>query len=240
MKHPLIGITLDVEPPKPGGYSSERDWYAMRTNYCSAVSRAGGIPMPLPHEPVYVEEYLARIDGLVITGGFFDVDPAMYGQQEVHKTVTTKDTRTAFEAAIVKGALKKNIPILGICGGMQLINVLCGGTLLQHIPDSIKDALEHEQKTPHDEPCHPILIDKESILFDIFRVEHLAVNSSHHQAVGKPGKNLMVSATAPDGVIEAIEHTEHPFCIGVEWHPEYLINAEEEKLFEAFIRACMK
>ena len=144
MSQPVIGVTLDSE--EPGGYS-KLPWYALRQNYCEAVARAGGLPILLPHEPAQAEAYLERIDGLVVTGGAFDVDPALFGAATRHATVKLKTKRTAFEIEIAKGALARNMPVLGICGGQQLLNVVLGGTLIQHIPDEVSGALAHERAT---------------------------------------------------------------------------------------------
>src|SRR6266550_4663041 len=130
MAQPVIGLTLDHEPP--GGYSNF-PWYAIRENYCNAVRRAGGLPILLPHDPDAAAAYLDRIDGLVVTGGGFDVDPALFGATTRHPSVTTKDRRTAFEYAATKSALARAMPVLGICGGQQLLNVVLGGTLLHRI-----------------------------------------------------------------------------------------------------------
>jgi putative glutamine amidotransferase len=146
MAQPVIGLTLDSEPP--GGYSKTHYWYALRENYATAVTRAGGLPILLPHEPDQAEGYLSLIDGLVITGGAFDVDPALFGAGSRHASVKTKDRRTAFELAVTQGAVAADKPVLGICGGQQLINVALGGTLIQHIPDEVPDALPHEQPNP--------------------------------------------------------------------------------------------
>src|SRR5260370_32404899 len=124
MAQPVIGLTLDSEPP--GGYSKTHSWYALRENYASAVARAGGLPILLPHEPEQAEAYLSLIDGLVITGGTFDVDPALVGATTRHATVTTQDRRTAFELAITPAPPGPANPLLGICGGQQLLNVALG------------------------------------------------------------------------------------------------------------------
>ncbi|HEX3972839.1 MAG TPA: gamma-glutamyl-gamma-aminobutyrate hydrolase family protein, partial [Stellaceae bacterium] len=135
MAQPVIGLTLDSEPP--GGYSKTHPWYALRENYCSAVVAAGGLPILLPHEPEHATDYLGLIHGLIVTGGAFDIDPALFGAASKHSTVITKDRRTAFEFAITKGALGADKPVFGICGGQQLLNVVLGGTLIQHIPDEV-------------------------------------------------------------------------------------------------------
>lgn len=232
---PRIGITLDYE--ETATYS-KKPWYALRENYCAAVSRLGALPLPLPHEVELVEQYLELIDGLMITGGAFDVSPQLYGAANTHDTVVTKDRRTQFEFAITRGAIARGIPILGICGGEQLLNVVLGGTLIQHIPDSIAGALEHEQKNSRDEPGHEVRVAKDSLLYRIVGADSMQVNSAHHQAIATPAPGSIVNATAPDGVIEGIELPSHPFCLGVQWHPEYHVTGADTKIFEAFIGAC--
>lgn len=235
MKTPVIGITLDHEPP--GNYS-KFPWYALRENYASAVTRAGGLPLPLPHEVGLVEHYLDLIDALVITGGAFDVDPSLFGADTRHAEVNTKDKRTQFELEITKAALKRDIPILGICGGQQLLHVVLGGSLIQHIPDEITDPLAHEQPNPRDEPGHSVEIVAGTLLHDIVGVENLDVNSAHHQAVADDPEGIVINAWAPDGVIEGIECPRQRFCIGVQWHPEFEITDGDVRLFAAFIDAA--
>jgi putative glutamine amidotransferase len=235
MPRPIIGITLDSEPA--GGWS-KMPWYALRQNYCDAVARAGGLPVPLPHEPELAADYLARLDGLLITGGAFDVDPSLFGAATRHATVTTKDRRTAFEYAITRGAIDADKPVLGICGGQQLMNVVLGGTLIQHIPDEIKNPLPHEQPNPRTEVGHAVKIVAGTLLHRVVKELELPVNSAHHQAVKDVGKGIVVNAVAPDGVIEGIEDPRRRFVIGVEWHPEYSISPGDDRLFDAFIRAA--
>jgi putative glutamine amidotransferase len=235
MTRPVIGLTLDAEPP--GGYSGF-PWYALRENYCGTIEAAGGLAMLLPHEPARAGDYLDRLDGVVVTGGAFDIDPALFGAAERHPTVTTKDRRTSFELALTRGALERDLPVLGICGGQQLLNVALGGTLIQHIPDEVAAALAHEQKTPRDQTSHPVAVVEGTRLRAIVGRAEIAVNSTHHQAVKTVGENLVVDAVAPDGVIEGIEDPRRRFCIGVQWHPEYRITAADAALFAAFIAAC--
>jgi len=269
---PVIGITLDYEeyPSHPAPekvYYSKMPWYALRENYCSAVSRLGAIPLPLPHEVELVPHYLDLIDGLMITGGAFDVSPALYGDATMHEKTTLKERRTKFEWAITQGCVDAKKPILGICGGEQLLNVILGGTLIQHIPDSIENALEHEQKNPRTEPGHEVQVKAGTLLHRIifpppvgersgggqpctdeagmpppqpspYGGGSIHVNTAHHQAAGATAPGVIVNATTSDGVIEGIELPSHPFCLGVQWHPEYHVDAADSKIFAAFVAAC--
>ncbi|MBL8833319.1 MAG: gamma-glutamyl-gamma-aminobutyrate hydrolase family protein [Rhodospirillales bacterium] len=237
MKRPRIGITLDSEPA--GGWS-KMPWYALRQNYCGAVADVGGLPLPLPHEPELADAYLDGIDGLLITGGAFDVDPALFGDATKHATVKTKDRRTAFEHAMVKGALARDMPILGICGGEQLLNVALGGTLHQHVPDAFPNGLAHEQPNPRTEPGHAVDVVPGTLLHRVVGATRMNVNSAHHQAVKDVGPGVVVNAKAPDGVIEGIEHPGKRFCLGVEWHPEYSIDPGDGAIFVAFIKAAAR
>jgi putative glutamine amidotransferase len=232
---PIIGVTLDEE--KPGGYSVY-PWYALRANYSEAIAAAGGLPIALPHHPDLAAAYLDRIDALVITGGAFDVDPALYGAAARHPTVTLKKRRTEAEFSLIRGALARDMPVLGICGGEQLLAVALGGTLIQHIPDSFSAPLEHEQPNPRHLPGHSIAITEGTLLHRIVGTTTMQVNSAHHQAVATPGPGGVVNAIAPDGVIEGIESSAHCFCLGVQWHPEFLIDSGDRKIFAAFVGAC--
>lgn len=232
-----IGFSLDYETTPT---FSKKPWYAIRENYLSAVADFGALPLPLPHLTGMAEHYLDLIDGLIITGGAFDIPPNMYGEHSVHETVTTKDQRTAFEWAMTKGAIARNMPVLGICGGQQLLAVVLGGTLIQHIPDSIQNALAHEQPNPRDEVGHSVKIAPGTLLHSIVGADEIQVNSAHHQAVATVPEGVIINALAPDGVIEGVElpTEKHPFCLGVQWHPEYHVTGSDLKIFEAFVGAC--
>jgi putative glutamine amidotransferase len=234
---PLIGVTLDAEPAGPKPAYSQYPWYALRQNYADAIVAAGGLPMALPHTPL-AEEYLDRIDALVITGGAFDVDPSLYGDATTHGTVTLKAGRTNAEMALLRGALARGKPVLGICGGEQLLAVALGGTLIQHIPDSIAQALAHEQPNPRHEPGHEIRIVPGTMLHRIVGRDTMHVNSAHHQAVRAAGPQAIVNAMAPDGVIEGIEDPGARFCLGVQWHPEFHIDTADRAIFDALIGAA--
>lgn len=234
---PIIGFSLDHETKQT---YSKMPWYALRENYCTSVSDHGGVPICLPHEPQLVDHYLDVLSGLIITGGAFDIPPSMYGDTSQHETVVLKEKRTAFEFAITRGAIARNMPILGICGGEQLLNVVLGGSLIQHIPDSIDNALAHEQPNPRHEAGHEIRIEQGTLLHRIVGKERAQVNSAHHQAVKQVGEGVRVNAYAPDGVIEGIEYDAHPFCLGVQWHPEYHVTGADTTIFTAFIEATQR
>ncbi len=236
---PVIGVTLDSEPAgtreKPA-YSAY-PWYALRRNYMGALADAGGLPLGLPHEAALADAMLDAIDALVVTGGAFDVDPDLYGDGARHETVVLKQDRTATELALLRGALARDMPVLGICGGQQLLAVALGGTLIQHIPDSVPDALAHEQPNPRHQAGHRVALVPRTVLAGIVDAASMQVNSSHHQAVRDPGRGL-VNATAPDGVIEGIEDPSRRFCLGVQWHPEFEIDQGDRRIFAALIAAA--
>jgi len=237
MKKPVIGITLDSEDP--GGYSN-MPWYALRQNYADVITASGGIPLPLPHEPDLASTYCDMLDGLVVTGGAFDVDPAMFGADSRHDTVVTKDRRTLFEKTITEAMLEADKPVLGICGGQQLLHVILGGTLIQHIPDEVDAPLAHEQPNPRTEAGHDVQVIAGTLLHRIVGSDNLPVNSAHHQAAKDVSDNITINAIAPDGVIEGIEDSRYRFCLGVQWHPEYLISGGDQKILTAFIVEASK
>ncbi len=241
LSRPIIGVTLDSEE---GGGFSDSPWYAIRQNYLSCIEEAGGVPVALPHLAVLADAYLDMIDGLMVTGGAFDVPPEMFGEEARTDTIRLKPARTQFETAVLRGALERDMPVLGICGGHQLLAVLAGGTLVQHIPDEVQNALEHsvskntENAGGRDWATHEIRIAGESRLAALVGTTQQHVNSSHHQSVRTVQAPMQVSALAEDGIIEAIEHQDKSFAIGVQWHPEYKQTAGDAHLLAAFCDAA--
>jgi len=222
-RRPTIGISPDFSAARP---DSAFPLYELKVPYADAVLRAGGLPFVLPYsdDPTCVEAYLERMSGLLVTGGAFDLPPESYGETAREGMGPVKPGRTAFETALMRGALKRNMPVLGICGGMQLLHVLLGGTLFQDIGREVQGANEHEQKHDRAQPQHPVEVKEGTQLAEAVGRGQLMVNSTHHQAAKAAGQNVVVSAVAPDGVVEAIESPQYAFALGVQWHPEYMMN----------------
>ncbi len=234
---PIIGIATDYSEENT---YSQYPWYALRENYTTAIVKAGGIPILLPHVESALESYLQIVDGLLFIGGDFDIDPSVYGESTQTDKIKINKKRFNFEYELCKIALKQKLPILGICAGQQLLNVIYGGTLIQHIPDHIGSPIEHTQKIAKHLASHKVKITQDSLLYEILKVEEIEVNSTHHQAVKDIGKNVKVNALAPDGIIEGIEITDYPFALGVQWHPEYIVTPYDQLIFDYFINFCAK
>lgn len=223
-RRPSIAIIPDLgqasaEAPHPK--------YELKAAYADAVLRAGGLPLILPYsdDRSCIDAWLDRVSGVLITGGAFDIPPALYGDTPKEGLGPTRPQRTSFELLFLRAALVRRLPVLGICGGMQLLNVAYGGTLVQDIGRELPSARLHEQTHDRAQPQHPIEIRENSALADWVGKGQLMVNSTHHQAVKAVGKGLQVIATAPDGVIEAIEDRDGPFVLGVQWHPELMLDS---------------
>ncbi|MGH9141027.1 MAG: gamma-glutamyl-gamma-aminobutyrate hydrolase family protein [Vicinamibacterales bacterium] len=212
-------------------------------DYRQSILHVGGEPRILDSS-MSVDRALAGVGGLMLTGGG-DVAPARYGEPAHAAVEEAEPGRDEFEIALVAEARGRNLPILAICRGVQVLNVACGGTLVQDIPSQIPGALTHTLAVPQHEPyalAHEVWVDKESLLARLMRErlvdETLEVNSRHHQAVKHVASGLVISATAPDGVIEAIEDPRARFCLGVQWHPEnFFRTGEFRALFEGFLEA---
>jgi putative glutamine amidotransferase len=222
-RRPSIGITPDYSEPSAAQPFAK---YDVKTAYADAVLRAGGLPFVLPYseDPAVIECWLDRISGLVITGGAFDIAPEHYGETPREGLGPVKAARTGFELALLKAALRRHLPILGVCGGMQLINVAFGGTLFQDISREVPGARPHEQTHDRTQPQHPVEVKADTALADCVGKGQLMVNSTHHQAVRKVGEGLIASAHSPDGLVEAIEQP-GGFVVGVQWHPELMIDS---------------
>ena len=238
-KKPLIGITIDGHDPATSAFAKEYSdfyWYAQRGACVNAVIESGGLPIMLPHDTALVEEYSALINGLIISGGGHDTPAEYYGEKD-HPSNRIKLKRSCFEKEIYASVYKKNKPILGICGGMQLIAALEGGKMHPFLPDD-PQFQEHTQDVPANQVFHKIKVIKESNLYNLLDQpnDDVWVNSVHRQGVKSLGKNHKATAFAEDNLIEAFEDTNHSFCIGIQWHPEFLITKQDKALFNHFIQ----
>jgi putative glutamine amidotransferase len=222
-RRPSIGITPDISTPTP---ETPHPRYELKTAYAEAVLRSGGLPFVLPYsdDRGVIDAYLDRVSGVLVTGGAFDISPELYHEPVQDGLGPLKPVRTTFELTVLRAALARKMPVLGVCGGMQLLNVACGGTLVQDIALELPSARPHQQQHDRAQPQHPVEVKGDTQLAECVGRGQLMVNSTHHQAVKKVGEGLLVCATAPDGVIEAIEHKEG-FALGVQWHPELLLES---------------
>jgi putative glutamine amidotransferase len=234
---PVIGLGTDH-------IVAERPFIKSYCAYAQAISAAGGLPLLLPPIAELAEELVAQIDGIVIPGGD-DLPPELYGQRPHHRTEVACDERVSADLALLKAALARRIPVLGICYGAQLLNVALGGDIVQDLPELWDGATDHRDDVGGFGAEHCIRLDPDSQLAGIVGGYCVSVNSKHHQAIGRIGAGLRVVARAPDGVVEAIEHRELPFCLGLQWHPER--HAVEEprragggRLFSALIEAARR
>ncbi|HKS25137.1 MAG TPA: gamma-glutamyl-gamma-aminobutyrate hydrolase family protein [Thermoanaerobaculia bacterium] len=231
MTKPLIGIGSDVFI-----HEGERDRAFVFTTYVDALRRAGAVPVLIPPQPENAADVVDELDGLLLAGGE-DCDPAAYGEPR-HPTVeiTMDPRRQANDLALAKVARERGLPTLGICLGVQVMNVAAGGTLIQHIESEIDHASE-----PSDRHRHEVSIDGDTRLARILGDRELNVNSSHHQAIRDVGGGLRITAHAPDGIVEGLEDPRHPFYLGVQWHPEDMSSERSASaIFAAFVEAARK
>jgi putative glutamine amidotransferase len=212
-------------------------------DYLESVRRAGGEPVEIVVGGEQPDQILARVDGLVLTGGG-DVDPTLYGETR-HETFQAAETgRDEFEIALASAAVKRGIPLLAICRGMQVLNVAMGGTLFQDIPSQVTGAMAHAVPQPRAGAAHEVWVSKGSKLSELLK-DHMEdgetchVNSRHHQSVRQVAPGFEVTATSPDGVIEAMEKPDSPFVVAVQWHPEnFWRTGEFRELFEGLVQAA--
>lgn len=212
-------------------------------DYSEAIEAAGGLPVhiPLISDADYIAAVTAGLDGVLLPGSDTDVDPLRYGEEpkpELKKVIPEKDET---DALVLAQAEIRNLPVLAICYGMQALNVSRGGTLIQDIATQGDSSVKHEQGVPMARASHTLIVERNSRLGDIVNGTHARVNSHHHQAVAKVGRDLEATAWAADGVIEAIEDTrDDRFVLGVQWHPELSWNSDRisEGIFNRFVAKC--
>ncbi|HXX74194.1 MAG TPA: gamma-glutamyl-gamma-aminobutyrate hydrolase family protein [Nitrospiraceae bacterium] len=241
---PIIGVTPDYNAGDRKEWGGREPTYFLRARYIRAIEETGGIPLilPLVTDRAARDRLLHDVDGLLLTGSGPDLPPALYGERQRYTFRVMSKRRSTFELDMVRLARKTNVPVLGICGGMQTMNVACGGSLFQDIPSQFATSLQHRQLKPATALSHAITITPGSLLRRIMHTVTLRVNSSHHQSVKAVAPSLVASAVASDGVIEAIESPTHRFFLGIQWHPEFLFDRYRlhRRLFEAFLRAASR
>lgn len=260
MSRPLIGLSATNEPQADWGERApllDRD--AQGRQYSQAVARAGGLPFILPllrgglsmdaegqgggcgPGPVFdnARIYMERLDGLLLCGGGDLAPPPMSGADEVALYRLVDKSRDIWETALLAAALELKKPVLGICRGLQLINIALGGSLYADLPSQRPGPVEHQQAQSRSKPAHPVDIVPDSRLASILKARQIMVNSGHHQGLERLAGPLKSSATAPDGLVEAVEHSEADFVVAVQWHPEgQPLSPHSRALFEAFVRAA--
>lgn len=235
MKKPVIGITP--------GHMRENNKLSLGQGYANGIIKAGGLAVVLPlcAEDGIVESILETVDGILFSGGA-DIDARSFGEENMKCGGKISPERDSFELLLAKRAIARKMPVLGICRGLQLLNVVLGGTLHQdiHTGQAQGDVLKHWQEAPDWYPVHDIRIKAGSRLHRIYGTEILGVNSFHHQAVKDAGNGLSIVAGSSDGIAEAIEGMGGNFIVAVQWHPEdmWQENPVHLKIFEAFIEAA--
>lgn len=232
---PVIGLDCDVQFRA----AEKREMLEIGRNYTQAVELAGGVPVLLPvvAETADVDAQLDLVDGLVLIGGA-DLAPGLYAAASHPKTRLMHPARQTYDLELARAAIRRRIPILGVCGGLQLINVICGGDLVQHLPDTVGPDSPH--RTADERTFHEVTVEPGTRLAGIVGAGRLLVNSAHHQGIGRVGTGLRIAARSPDGVIEALETEGEGFLVCVQWHPERLA-AEDPRhlaLFRALVEAA--
>jgi putative glutamine amidotransferase len=229
-KTPLIGLTTYVR--------NDDNRFQLPAAYCDAVVRAGGAPALLPPVKVDVAAWLARLDGLILTGGG-DVDPASYAGEVHAANYGMNRQHDDHEITVVRKALQLELPVLAICRGAQILNVALGGTLIQHIPDEVGEQVTH-RLPPRKPTPHPVTIQPGSKLAGILGCSQCTPVSWHHQAIDQLGQGLQVAARAADGIVEAVELPGYRWLAAVQWHPELSAATDpvQQRLFDQFVQAA--
>jgi len=230
---PVIGITTDVQQDGEN---------ILKNTYVQAVIRAGGLPMIVPVGLEQdVEQLIEMFDGLLLSGGN-DINPMLFNEEPHEYLGVVSPSRDSSELELARRMLKTGKPILGICRGLQVLNVAVGGTLYQDLnKQNDSPILQHIQKAPNTHCSHYVQLDKGSLLESIAGSERIQVNSYHHQSLKEVPSDFKVTAVASDGIVEAIESTDEQFVLGVQWHPEALSAAGDAvslRIFERFISEC--
>jgi putative glutamine amidotransferase len=249
----VVGVTMDYRTNENGKnesgdtFANKTPFYALRDNYISSFQKAckeyGITVIGLPLDKTMIENYAELMDGLVFTGNYYDINPKTYGQKKLNNTVQINDYKNNFEMKLFKKFYKTKKPIFGICGGHQMMNVALGGELYQDIPSQVKQS-KIKHSSDGKQCSHDIqILEKNKIFNAAFskakndKKRNVCVNSVHHQAISKIASDLEIAAVAPDGVIEGYEAKNHPFLVGVQWHPEYELSAFDTTLIKEFCKS---
>lgn len=238
---PIIGIT--PSPIMDTSSAGTFEKYALSTTYVNAVIAAGGVPIILPPQDDAAERILGMVDGLLFSGGA-DIDPTHYGENDVHPTTyDIHPLRDRFELRLIELAIAEDMPVLCICRGIQMLNVACGGTLFQHVPEQFETEIPHRQHEAgfdHFQASHDVIVEPDTLLERVYGADRIAVNSYHHQAVKSLAPSLRVGGHAADGLMEAVEVREKTFVLGVQWHPEMMFKHHPEQLrpFTALVESA--
>ena len=236
--YPMIGIA--------GSLNKDEDSHSVPRTYMRALRNSGALPVMLSYdmEGEALERCLDRLDGVLLAGGN-DVDPWLYGEAPVQALGDVTPPRDEFETRLINAAVRRKMPVLGICRGIQILNVVLGGTLWQDLPSQYRTAdnqppVLHSQTARGYHRTHSVTVVEGSRFYEMERALSFRVNSFHHEAVKQAAPCMRVVAYAEDGVIEAIEHTELPFCMGVQWHPEIYFDRDEHSsiIFDSFVKAA--
>lgn len=230
---PLIGLTMGRDLAHDPTYAR------VRLSYVDALVEAGGLPVAIPpvRDASVVVDVLGRLDGILLTGGV-DVDPDHFGE-ELHPKTKVDERRDEAELPAARWAIDQGLPVFGICRGLQVLNVACGGSLIQHLDG---ERQHHMQRGAREEPTHRIKVEASSLVARVMGATDVAVNSFHHQAVGELGRGLRAVGWSEDGTIEALEAPDHPWLLAVQFHPEDLVGRDEasRRLFSAFVAAARR
>ncbi|WP_298532118.1 gamma-glutamyl-gamma-aminobutyrate hydrolase family protein [uncultured Ruminococcus sp.] len=230
---PVIGVIPLID------YNKNSYW--MLPGYFGGVTEAGGMPvmLPLTSDSADIEQITSMCDGFLFTGGQ-DVDPKLYSARKTGACGECSSERDIMEGMLLNRAMELDMPILGICRGIQFINAALGGTLWQDIPSQFSDTIPHCQKPPYDVPIHEVNIERTSPLYDLLKTDIIPVNSYHHQGVRALSPELLPMAEAPDGLIEAVYAPNKKFIWAVQWHPEFSYLKDENSclIFREFVRNC--
>lgn len=239
---PVIGVTPDFNAGDRKEWGGREPTYFLRARYIRAIEELGGIPLILPliGEAAGRRRLLDGVDGILLTGSGPDLPPRLYGERQRYKFPLVSERRANFEIDLVHLAQQRDLPLLGICGGMQTLNVACGGSLYQDLPSQMPGVLPHRQTAKANHVSHAVTVEPGTLLRKIIKKASMLVNSSHHQSVKAVGPTLIASALAPDGVIEAVESPRYRFLLGIQWHPEFLFERHllHRRLFQALLRAA--